>query len=162
MAEDIIFDYDFELVSIQLNIAEIRLSFGSPPKSLAVDFNVSIDVMGQNSNQPVETIVPWDRLGDLRAIWPLIGVSMDRIVMDGRSFRLSFKNGITLRSRNENISEIVNVWGPNTEPGREYLTRYPDDLNVGPAGEIRDPVHQILRQDQIVVMPKLSTREGSK
>lgn len=162
MAEDIIFDYDFELVSIQINLQDIRFEFGPSKTGLAVAFNGSFDAIRADATRQHETIEAWERSGDLRAIWRLIGVEMARIVMDRESFRLIFKDGTILQAKNGPYPEIVNVWGPYGDPDKVYLTRYPADLNVGPPGEIRDQVRQILQQDPIVLMPKLSTGEGSK
>jgi hypothetical protein len=120
MSEDIIFDYDFELVSIQLNIAEIRLEFGALPKSLAVDFNISFEVTGPHTNDSVETIVPWDRLGDLRTIWPLIGVRMDKLIMDGESCRLIFSNGTILRSKRKTFRRSQTSGALTRSPERSF------------------------------------------
>ena len=159
MAEDIIFDYDFELVSIQINLQDIRFEFGPSKTGLAVAFNGSFDAIRADANSEHETIEAWERLGDLRAIWRLLGVAMARIVMDRELFRLIFKDGTILQAKNGPYPEIVNVWGPFGDPGKVNLTRYPADLNVSPLGEIRDRVHQILQQDQIKLMPKIPRDE---
>jgi hypothetical protein len=124
-----------------------------------VAFSGSFDAIRADANSQHETIKAWGRLGDLRAIWRLIGVEMARIIMDRESFRLIFKDGTILRAKNGPYPEIVNVWGPFGDPGKIYLTRYPADLNVGPAKETRDQVNQILQQDQITLMPKIPRDE---
>ncbi len=159
MAEDVIFDYDFELVSIQINLQNIRFEFGPSKTGLAVAFNGSFDAIRSDANSQHETIEAWERLGDLRAIWRLIGVEMARIVMDRESFHLIFKDGTILQAKNGPYPEIVNVWGPFGDPDKIYLTRYPADLNVNPDGDTRDPVHQILQQDPIVLMPTIPRDE---
>ena len=159
MAEDIIFDYDFELVSIQINLQDIRFEFGPSKTGLAVAFNGSFDAIRADANSQHETIEAWERLGDLRTIWRLIGVKMARIVMDRESFRLIFKDGTILQAKNGPYPEIVNVWGPFGDHDRIYHTRYPADLNVSPLGEVRDRVHQILQHDPIVLIPKIPRDE---
>jgi len=155
MAEDIHFDYDFELVSIQLHLHNIRLEFGTSDKGLAVEFNGPFEVTRAGANVQPETIEAWDRLGDLRLIWPLVGVRMDTIIMDREFCRLIFKDGTVLEARNGPYPEIVNVWGPFGEQDRIYLTRYPADLSVTASNEVHDRVRQMLQQDPITFIPKI-------
>lgn len=159
MAEDIIFDNDFELVSIQINLQDFRFEFGPSKTGLAVAFNGSFDATRGDANSQHETIEAWERLGDLCAIWRLIGVKMARIVMDLDSFRLIFKDGTILQTKNGPYPEIVNVWGPFGAHDKIYHTRYPADLNVIPPGQVRDRVHQILQQGPIDLMPKIPRDE---
>lgn len=91
MAEDIIFDNDFELVSIQINLQDFRFEFGPSKTGLAVAFNGSFDATRGDANSQHETIEAWERLGDLCAIWRLIGVKMARIVMDLDRFASSLR-----------------------------------------------------------------------
>jgi len=115
------FEHHHELLSFDVRLQNIQFVFGG---SLYVEMHNDIEIISSGASVGIIEDV-WERKGDLNILWPLIGKTLERLVMDKDSFRLIFEDGTMIRKKYEARIEVVTFLGP----GPNEFTRYPQDLD---------------------------------
>ena len=113
-------DIESKLETIEIEIASIRLSFAHVVFGINCPFIVFDK--GKCTGHEHE-IIPWDRIGDLNVLWPLIGISAKKYTIDRISLKIVFENRTVIECPNtDEPYELVNIW---QKDGEYILTNYP-------------------------------------